>query len=143
MREDTVTHIGDVLASLLMASGPALVLRDTATGAMHPVLPQTAGAADGLLPVFLVAAEAVWREATGHGFGLDVRRDPDSLLGYRIDNVGAVPLSAVLLCMVDAIEQATGPAHLVVNDLATVTQAAWARTDVMANCLSAPDVHPG
>ncbi len=116
-----MARAGALLASLLAQSGPALWLRDP-SGCITPVRPETAGAPDGLLPVFAVAADAVWREATGNGFGLDVRPDPEALLGFRIHGAGAGSASAILLCILEAMHRATGPSGLVLNDLVRVTR---------------------
>ena len=116
-----VERLGLLLAALLAQSGPALLLRDP-SGCTAPVRPETAGAPDGLLPVFAVAADAVWREATGNGFGLDIQPDPDALLGYRIDGARAGSLSAMLLCILEAMHRAIGPSGLVLNDLVRVTR---------------------
>ncbi len=128
-----IGRTGALLAVLLMQSGPPLLLRDP-SGRTAPVRPETAGALDGLLPVFAVAADAVWREATGNGFGLDLRPDPASLLGYRIDGARAASASAMLLCMLEAMHRAAGPAGLLVNDLVRV---AWEAMPDPAPVLSA------
>ena len=118
-----VARTGALLAVLLVRSGPALLLRDP-SGRTVPVRPETAGAPDGLLPVFAVAADAVWREATGNGFGLDLQPDPASLVGYRIDGARAASSSAMLLCVLEAMHRAMGPLGLLVNDLARVAREA-------------------
>lgn len=118
-----IGRAGALLAIMLMQSGPALMLRDP-SGRTAPVRPETAGALDGLLPVFAVAADAVWREATGNGFGLDLRPDPASLLGYRLAGARAASVSALLLCVLEVTERAAGPAGLLVNDLARVAREA-------------------
>lgn len=116
-----VERLGMLLASLLAQAGPALLLRDP-SGCTAPVRPDTAGAPDGLLPVFAVAADAVWREATGNGFGLDVRPDPEALLGFRIHGARAGSVSAMMLCILEAMHRAAGPSGLVLNDLVRVTR---------------------
>jgi len=118
-----IARTGALLVILLMQSGPPLLLRDP-SGHTAPVRPETAGALDGLLPVFAVAADAVWREATGNGFGLDLQPDPASLLGYRIDGARAASASAMLLCMLEVMHRAVGPSGLLVNDLARVAREA-------------------
>lgn len=118
-----IGRAGALLAIMLMQSGPALMLRDP-SGRTAPVRPETVGAPDGLLPVFAVAADAVWREATGNGFGLDLRPDPASLLGYRLAGARAASVSALLLCVLEVTERAAGPAGLLVNDLARVAREA-------------------
>src|SRR5260370_13616602 len=74
---------------LLAREGRSIVYRDRATGQDLVVSPPSAASPSGLLPVFVAAGEAVWREATGQGFSLDIVRDPQSLLGYRLVGIGA------------------------------------------------------
>ncbi len=135
-----IGRTGALLVILLMQSGPALLLRDP-SGRTAPVRPETAGALDGLLPVFAVAADAVWREATGNGFGLDLRPDPASLLGYRID--GARAASAMLLCMLEAVHRAAGPAGLLVNDLVRVAREAMPDPAPVLSAAAAPQAQGG
>lgn len=108
------------LRRLLERDGRPLVLTDRATGAPHRVSLDLAVAPDGLLPVFLAAGEAVWKSATGHGFGLRIVEDPDALLGYRAAGVDGAPRSVVLLAVMDAIRQIRSPEALPVNDLNAV-----------------------
>lgn len=74
--------------------------------------------------MFLVTADAVWREATGNGFVLDVRPDPEALLGHRVHGARAAPISAVMLHVLEAIDRTAGPDGLLVNDLARVAKEA-------------------
>ena len=69
-----------------------------------------------MLPVFLVAGEAVWREATGKGFALDIRQDAGALLGRRLHAVGSGTFSTVMLSVIEASQQVVGPRSLLVND---------------------------
>ena len=137
-----IGRTGALLAILLMHSGPALLLRDP-SGRTAPVRPETAGAPDGLLPVFAVAADAVWREATGNGFGLDLQPDPASLLGYRIDGARAASSSAILLCILEAMHRAAGPAGLLVNDLARVARDAMPDPAPMLSAAALPQARGG
>ena len=137
-----IARTGALLAVLLLRSGPALLLRDP-SGRTAPVRPETAGAPDGLLPVFAVAADAVWREATGNGFGLDLRPDPASLLGYRIDGARAASSSAMLLCVLEAMHRAAGPSGLLVNDLARVARDAMPDPAPVLSAVAAPHARGG
>ena len=58
---------------------------------------------------FVVAGEAVWREATGKGFSLDIVRDPHALLGYRLRGIGAGHFATVMLATMEATAQVAGP----------------------------------
>lgn len=100
--------VGRALGAYLADAGIVLRLHDRATGETFDVPAEVAGDPAGLLPVFLVAGEAVWREATGHGFALRIRRDPDALLGYRAEGIGAGTFCAVALSAMEAAFQAAG-----------------------------------
>jgi hypothetical protein len=105
------------LGAHLSREGKVIVFRDRATGSEHKLPVEAARDPAGLLPVFTVAGEAVWREATGKGFALDIRRDDDALFGRRLHAVGAGTFSTVLLSVMEAVAQASGPSVLAVNDL--------------------------
>jgi len=77
----------------------------------------SAASPSGLLPAFVVAGEAVWREATGNGFSLDIVRDPQALLGYRLRGIGAGHFATVMLATIEATSQVAGPMAIVVNEL--------------------------
>ena len=109
--------VGRALQAVLVDAGTPLLLHDRATGETLPLLPELAGDPAALLPVLLVAGEAVWREATGKGFLLDIRRDASALLGYRACGIGAGTFATVMLSTMEAIEQARQPDRLLVNDL--------------------------
>ena len=137
-----IGRTGALLVILLMQSGPALLLRDP-SGHTAPVRPETAGAPDGLLPVFAVAADAVWREATGNGFGLDLQPDPAALLGYRLDGARTASSSAMLLCVLEAMHRAAGPSGLLVNDLARVARDAMPDPAPVLSAAAAPQAWEG
>lgn len=98
--------VGRAVRAWFEDAGTSLLLHDRATGDMLPLATKLAGDPSGLLPVFLAAGEAVWREATGKGFGLRIRRDPAALLGYRVDGIGGGTFATVLLSTVEAVAQA-------------------------------------
>lgn len=133
-RQDAVAA---ALRRVLERDGRPLVLTDRATGEPHRVSLDTAVAADGLLPVFLAAGEAVWKSATGHGFGLRVAEDRDALLGYRAAGVEDAPRSVVLLATMDAIKGLRNPEALPVNEL----NAVW-REAVESAAEAAPGARP-
>lgn len=93
-----------------------VAMQDRVTGLTADVSPELAASPSGFLPVFLVAADAVWRDATGKSFGVKLARDPSSLLGFRTLGIETGPFSAVMLSMMEAIEQAARPDLLLMND---------------------------
>jgi hypothetical protein len=107
---------GRFLTNLIETEQLAIVLVDP-DGSQHPVLADTAAQPDGFLPVFLAAAEAVWEDAAGAGFGVRIGEDQASLLGFRAEGIADVPFSVVALAMLQAIEQARDGDVLRINAL--------------------------
>ena len=127
-----LSAVGRAVRAWFEDAGIALVLRDRATGEVLPMTAKLAGDPSGLLPVFLVAGEAVWREAAGKGFGLQVRRDPAAMLGYRAEGIGNGTFCTVMLSTMEAVVQAQDrhPDRLLVNELCgAVWQAVLERAD--------------
>ena len=59
----------------------------------------------------------MWREATGHRLGVELRRDPKSVLGFRAHRIAPGPVAPVLLSVMEAIAQTERPDMLVIDDL--------------------------
>ena len=72
----SVESVSRTMEVLLVQGGRSVVYRDKANGQDLVISPLSAASASGLLPAFVVAGEAVWRQATGNGFSLDIVRDP-------------------------------------------------------------------
>ncbi len=124
--------VGRAIQAWFEDAGTVLELRDRATGEVLPISAKLAGDPSALLPVFLVAGEAVWREAAGKGFGLRVRRDPAALLGYRAEAIGDGTFCTVMLSTMEAVVQAQDgqPGQLRINALCgAVWQAVLERAD--------------
>ena len=101
--------------------------RDPTTGDRHILSADAIAAGDGYLPAIVSAGEAVWREATGKGFNLDIARDPEAMLGYRLRGIGDGPFSAVMLASMEALAQVSDARVVHVSDLAAVAEAAHSR----------------
>jgi hypothetical protein len=134
VKVDLVEH---TLERLLETSGKPIVLADRAAGKEEVIAPAIAAARDGLLPVFLLAGEAVWREATGRDFGIEVVPDREALLGYRAARIARGPFTAVMLSVMEATWQAEGPMAVVVNELGAVWRDTLERA-AAANRAAAP-----
>jgi hypothetical protein len=115
------------MAALLDQHGREIQYHDRSTGETLVVSADVAASPSGLLPALLVAGEAVWREATGKGFDLDIARDRDALLGYRLRGIGSANFATVMLATMEATEQAAWRGPLVVNELNAIWSAATAR----------------
>ena len=129
--------LGRTLQAHLAHTAITLAYHDQATGRTHDLHLRAAGQPDGLLPVFVVAGEAVWREATGKGLALDIRPDAQGLFGRRLHSVGSGTFSSVMLSMMEAVAQASGPERLLINDL----RVQWAER--LARIAPAPSGDPG
>ena len=103
------------------------VYHDPADGQRHAITPSALASRSGYLPAIVNAAEAIWREATGKGFELDVVRDQEALLGYRLRDIKAGSFATVMLSSMDAIRQVARPDAVVVSDLNAVWAAATER----------------
>jgi hypothetical protein len=102
-------RLGAVTARMLHAIGKPVTFTHPWTGEEATLTPEEATSSDGLMPLFLTAADMIWREATGHSIGLVLAPDHRSLLGMRALGCTALPASGVLLCVLDAIKQCEGP----------------------------------
>jgi hypothetical protein len=129
-----VDSVSRTVEASLARDGRTVTFHDNAAGEDHAVTPATAAAANGLLPVLVVAGEAVWREATGRGFDLDIARDSSALLGYRLRGIGSGSFTTVMLSAMTATEQIARPATLPVDRLHLI----WASA---IQCLDQRD-HP-
>jgi hypothetical protein len=124
-----VHEVSRTLQRLLVQSGRPVVLMPGVNGELVKIAPDSAAAPDGLLPVFLVAGEAVWRECVGDGFGLDIIRDADALLGYRVVGIRMGLFASVMLAMMEALAQAVRSDQIVVGELDFVWKSALERIE--------------
>lgn len=121
-----VESVSRTMQVLLERAGRAVTYRDPANGAALTLNADVAGAPEGYLPAFVVAGEAVWREAVGQGFELDIARDPAALLGYRLRGIGAGTFATVMLASMEAMHQVMRPEAIIVSDFNRVWGAAIA-----------------
>ena len=124
-----VKLISSVLRTLFVEAGREILLEDRVGDDIVSIPYDAAAAEDGLLPVFLVAGEAVWRDISGRGFELKLERDLGALLSWRVEAVEADNFSTVLLATMEAIAEAARPEGVMVLDLARVIDEATARTE--------------
>ena len=129
VRSLDVAWISQVVRALLVEAGRDVLLEDAAGHDLVPIPFDAAAAEDGLLPVFLVAGEAIWRDVSGRGFELKLKRDLGALLSWRIEAIEAENFSCVLLSMMEAIAEVARPEGVMALDLALVFDEATARTE--------------
>jgi hypothetical protein len=125
-----VGWVSAIVHALLVDAGRDILLEDAPRNDVVPVPFDAAAAADGLLPVFLVAGEAIWRDVFGRGFDLNLKQDPGALVSWRIEAIRAEAFSGVLLSVMEAIAEVATPQGIMVLDLARVFDEATARTEV-------------
>jgi hypothetical protein len=121
--------VSQVVRALLDEAGRTLIIEDAPHQDLVPIPFDAAAAEDGLLPVFLVAGEAIWRNVTGRGFDLKLERDLGALLSWRIEAIEAESFSCVLLSAMEAIAQVARPDGVMALDLTRVREVATARTE--------------
>ena len=120
--------VSGVVRALLIEAGRDIIVEDGPRRDLVPIPFDAAAAEDGLLPIFLVAGEAIWRDVTGRGFELTFKRDLDALMSWRIETIRAESFSSVLLSVMEAIATVARPEGVMVLDLAQVFDEATART---------------
>jgi hypothetical protein len=128
----SVESVSRTVEALLIRDGRAITFHDRGAGVDRSVTPATAAAANGLLPILVVAGEAIWHEATGRGFELDIVRDKSALLGYRLRGIGSGSFTTVMLSTMTATDQIARPTALPVDRLHLVWSAAIERFDQRA-----------
>ena len=112
--------IGRTLQVLLERAGKPVIYQCAVSEQDLRFEPEDAVTVDGLLPAFLTAADAVWHEATGRRFALDVVTDPKAAFGYVIRDVRSGSFSMILLSLIEVLAQIEQPDCLLVNELTTV-----------------------
>jgi len=125
----TVELVSRAMEAVLSHEGRLVVYFDPAIGDELPITWTLAASPAGLLPAFVVAAEATWREATGHGFALDIVRDREALLGYRLRSIGAGSFTTLMLATMEAVAQVTASGTVVASELGAVWSAATDRIE--------------
>ena len=137
----SVETVSRTMEALLVREGRTVIYHDIATGADLPVSARNTASPTGLLPALVVAGEAVWREATGTGFGLDIVRDRDAFLGFRLRGISGGSLTTVMLATMEATAQVTGSGVVVASELNALWTAATERIEQAAR--SQPRGAPG
>jgi hypothetical protein len=132
---ETVERTMEALAA---QSRIPFIYADPANGERITVSPAVLASRSGYLPAIVGAGEAIWREATGNGFALDVARDPEALLGYRLKSIDAGTFTSVMLSALEALHQAARPTAVIVSDLNAIWSASRLRTEPASQPTPAP-----
>jgi hypothetical protein len=118
--EIDIAAVSRVLQRILEQSGRAILYDCRASKRTLAYAPASAASPSGLLPAFLSAGDAVWREATGKSLGVEIATDPGTVLGYTVCSIRSHSFAIVLLSVMEAIEQAAHADSILVNDLGKV-----------------------
>jgi hypothetical protein len=140
--EIEITTVSRVLERVLEQSGRAILYDCRASKRTLAYAPDSAASPSGLLPAFLSAGDAVWREATGKSLGVEIATDPDSVLGFTVCGIRSHSLAIVLLSVMEAIEQAAHADSILVNDLGDVWRLAEDRMARAAAGQAQAQAHP-
>lgn len=92
-------------------------------------------APNGLLPLFILTGEALWREVMGEatGFAVKTEADDGALIGYRLKEIGAGPFTAVMLAAMEALWLAKGIDGILVEKLPGIRDASVERFEAERN----------
>ena len=112
--------VSRTLQVLLERAGKPVIYQCTVSKQDLRFEPEDAVTVNGLLPAFLTAADAVWHEATGRRFALDVVTDPGAVFGYVIRGARSGTFSTLMLSLMEVLAQIEQPDCLLVNELTTV-----------------------
>jgi hypothetical protein len=119
--------VSAITTRLLEEAGMPILYRETPWAEPWMIAPEDAGRPAGLLPAFLVTAEALWRSAGGQGFGLAIHPDREALLGYRVTRIGAASASTVLLTLMETVRRVSSRDGILVEELGEVWRVQQAR----------------
>jgi hypothetical protein len=81
-------HVSRVVRALLIEAARDILVEDGPRWDLVSIPFDAAAAEDGLLPMFLVAGEAIWHDVTGRGFDLTLKRDLGALMSWRVERSG-------------------------------------------------------
>ena len=122
MGDVSISRVSSVLEQLLRDDGRPVVIRDLDSWQLCEVPAHVAAGQDGLLPAVLVAAESIWRGATGKGFHVELAKDGNSLLGYRANAVSGVSFSGLMLSAMEGLDQISRPEGFMSHELSRVVE---------------------
>ena len=99
-----LTALSAALETVVRQDRRPVTAWDSSSCAVIPLSPLVASAPQGLMPPLLFVGEAVWREVRHRGYGFEILRDDDALVGLRVTAVSGAPIEEVLASMMAALE---------------------------------------
>jgi hypothetical protein len=121
-----VAMLSKVTEQLLISAGKPILYVTLSDGRNLELTPSEAADAAGMLPAFLMAADAIWQETLGEGFGVKLARDINALAGWRLESVEG-SFSATVLAVMEAMYQASGPDWIFISELVGIWEETMAR----------------
>jgi hypothetical protein len=115
-----IALVSATLQRLLEQSGRTICYECRATGEVSDFSPEGAAAPTGLLPAFLAAGDAIWREAAGKSLNVEIATDQDTVLGFTVRAIHGGTFATIMLAMLEVIEQASESGALRINNLARI-----------------------
>lgn len=111
-------YVSRIFTAMLAHHDKPVIYHDRAENEDLPLAHEEVASPLGLLPAFLLAGEAVWFQATGNGFALDIVEDHRAAFGYAVRAIRGANFSAVMLSMLDVLLRIdTGGAQIYANEL--------------------------
>ena len=122
-------HVSRVVRELLIEADRDILVEDGPRRDLVRIPFDAAAAEDGLLPLFLVAGEAIWRDVTGRGF--ELRSEARSRRAHVVADRGDPSRGLLLRPPVGhgGDRTVTGAHGVMVLDLARVFDEATARSE--------------
>lgn len=115
----TIAALSGAFNRLFIMGDRPVLLRDLDSWKISAVSPFVASHARGLLPLFVMAGNAVWCELGETPFVVRVQDCPIALTGVELVSVVSETedLTTLMLAMMEAISQVADPTGIMVNDL--------------------------
>lgn len=115
----TITHLSEAFSQLFVMGRRPVLLRDADSWQSTEISPFLASHAKGLLPLFVMAGNAVWAGLGETPFPVRMQNSPGALACVEL--VSIMPpdgnLTPLMLAMMEAISQVAGETGILVNEL--------------------------
>jgi hypothetical protein len=120
-----IDFISRVTEGILITARRPLVLLDHVSSTLIDVPCDVAAAPHGLLPVLVMAADAVYQDLMGVGFGIRLVEDETGLFGWRVSQVGGSFVD-LMFSMMEVIYQAAWPDYILLPEMASIYEMSMA-----------------
>ncbi len=122
----TITYLSEAFSQLFVMGRRPVLLRDADSWQPTEISPFLASHAKGLLPLFVMAGNAVWADLGETPFPVRMQDSARALAGIEL--VSVVPpdgnLTPLMLAMMEAISQVADQTGILVNELGPLIERA-------------------